>query len=180
MGKENHILQQVYSPAEIEVQVEQMAAKIKLRYHGEPLIVICVLKGAFMLFSDLLKHLDLDIKVDFVRLSSYGDSSSSSRQIKMTKDVECDLVGQHVLLVEDIVDTAYSMNFLLHDFRKRGVKSLGLACLLDKPERREFSVDIDFVGFQGAEGFLVGYGLDFAGNYRELPGIYKLDFVPEK
>lgn len=180
MDKANHSLNKVYSSDQIDVRVKQMATEINLRYHSEPLLVICVLKGAFMLFSDLVKLLNLDVKIDFVRLSSYGESGFSSRQIKMTKDVECELVDRHVLLLEDIVDTGYSMNFLLNDFKKRGAKSLALACLVDKPERREVPVDIDFVGFQGAEGFLVGYGLDFAENYRELPAIYELNFASEK
>ena len=171
-----HVLCEVYSSREIAARVKQMADAVNARYLGEELLVVCVLKGAFMLFSDLLKELDLPVQVDFVRLSSYGESIVSSRSIKLGKDVDCCLSGRNVLVVEDIVDTGYSMRFLFDEFQRRGAKTLALAALVDKPERREVPVEIDFVGFSGAEGFLVGYGLDYAENYRNLPAIYELSF----
>lgn len=177
MERRGRVLREVYSAEEIAVRVSNLAAQINERYLGEPLVAICVLKGAFMLFSDLLKHLKMPVQIDFVRLSSYGNETSTSHNIKMTKDVECELAGQHVLIVEDIVDTGWSMDYLLQEFKKRGVKSLTLASLVDKPERREVGVKIDFAGFQSTNGFLVGYGLDFAEQYRELPAIYELSFT---
>lgn len=177
--KNRHVLREVYSPGEIDARVRQMAAEINARYQGEEVYVVCVLKGAFMLFSDLLKYLEVPVKIDFVRLASYGMSTESSRAINLTKDVEYDLAGRNVLIVEDIVDTGHSMRFLMREFRRREVKSLALAALLDKPERREIEISMDFVGFSGAEGFLVGYGLDYAELYRNLPAIYALSFLEE-
>ena len=178
--KKKHILSAVYSPAQIDERVRLMAEQINRRYQGEEVYVVCVLKGAFMLFSDLLKYLEVPVRVDFVRLASYGMSTESSRAINLTKDVEYDLAGRNVLIVEDIVDTGHSMNYLLREFRRREAKSLAVAALLDKPERREIDIQIDFVGFSGAEGFLVGYGLDYAELYRNLPGIYELSFEDEQ
>lgn len=177
--KTKHILREVYSPAQIDVRIREMAGQINAHYQGEEVYAVCVLKGAFMLFSDLLKYLEVPVWVDFVRLASYGMSTESSRAINLIKDVEYDLAGRNVLIVEDIVDTGHSMNFLLREFRRREVKSLAVAALLDKPERREIEVELDFVGFSGAEGFLVGYGLDYAELYRNLPGIYELSFLED-
>ena len=177
--KHGHILHEVYSSEEINARVRQIAEGINARYQGEEVHAVCVLKGAFMFFSDLLKYLKIPVKVDFVRLSSYGMSTESSREIKLTQKAEYDPEGCNVLIVEDIVDTGNSMSFLLQEFTRRKAKSLGIAALLDKPERREQEVNPDFVGFSRAEGFLVGYGLDYAGLYRNLPAIYKLSFIDE-
>ena len=177
--RSTHNLREVYSSLVVEGRVKQMAEAVNARYRNKDLLVICVLKGAFMLFSELVKHLDMPLRTDFVRLASYGCGTESSRAITLGKDVECDLRGQHVLIVEDIVDTGHSMRFLLDAFQARGPKSLALAALVDKPERREVAVDIDFAGFTGAEGFLVGYGMDFAELYRNLPAIHELSFRSE-
>ena len=177
MEKSEYLLRMVYSAEEIAFRVSQIAVRINQRYAKNPLVVVCVLKGAFMLFADLVRQLKMPVQTDFVRLSSYGCNSFSCRDIRLVKDVECELGGRNVLIVEDIVDTGHSMNYLLREFEKRGVKSLALATLVDKPECREVDVKIDFAGFHGSEGFLVGYGLDFAEQYRELPAIYELCFA---
>lgn len=177
MQKAGHVLRQVYSSEEINLRVSRMAGEINKRYAGEPVIAVCVLKGAFMLFSELLKHLKMPVEIDFVRLSSYGNSSSSSRKVEMSKDVECELAGRNVLIVEDIVDTGWSMNYLFEAFKKCAAKSLALACLVDKLERREVPVNVDFTGLNDVKGFLVGYGLDFAEQYRELSAIFELCFT---
>lgn len=177
MEKTDHILRMVYSPEEIALRVSGLAARINQRYAQEPLTVVCVLKGAFMLFADLVRQLKMPVQTDFVRLSSYGGQTFSCREIRLIKDVDCELDGCNVLIVEDIVDTGHSMNCLLREFEGRGAKSLALTALVDKPERREVDVKIDFAGFHGAGGFLVGYGLDFAEKYRELPAIYELCFA---
>lgn len=159
----------------IQKRVKEMAEEISALYKGQPLVVICVLKGAFLFFSDLVKHLTCEPELDFVRLASYGQSSKSSRTITFTKDVEIPLEGKHVLIVEDIVDTGHSMDFLFRQLQARGVRSLRLAVLLDKNERREVPVTAHFVGFTLPSGFVVGYGLDYAERYRELPAIYEAE-----
>ena len=126
-----------------------------------------------MFFSNLVKRLTCHPELDFVRLASYGDGTEA-HAITFSKDVEISLKDKHVLIVEDIVDTGRSMEFLFHQLEARGAKSLRLAVLLDKKERRQVLVPVDFVGFSLPSGFLVGYGLDYAEKYRELPGVYEM------
>jgi hypoxanthine phosphoribosyltransferase len=171
-------LRQIYGEEQIQTRVAEMAAEISRLYDGEELVVICVLKGAFMFFSDLARRLKGPrVEADFVRLASYGGSSASSRTVSFVKDVELSLAGKHVLIVEDIVDTGYTMDFLLRQFAARGAKSLRLAVMVDKQERREVPVRADFTGFALSGGFIVGYGLDYAERYRELPAIFEA--IPE-
>lgn len=168
-------LRVLISEEAIQNRVKEMAQEINALYKDEPLVVVCVLKGAFMFFSDLVRHLECRPQLDFVRLASYGQDSKSSRNITFTKDVEISLEGKHVLIVEDIVDTGHSMDFLLRQFQARGARSLRLAVLLDKHERREVPVTTHFIGFALPRGFVVGYGLDYAETYRELPAIYEAE-----
>ena len=162
----------LYSPEAIQDRVRDMANEINALYEGEPLVIICVLKGAFMFFSDLLKHITVRPEIDFVRVASYGAGTASSRTISFSKDVEISLDGKHVLLVEDVVDSGHTMNFLFRQLAARGAKSLRLASLVDKRERREADVTVDFPGFVLNDGFILGYGLDYAERYRELPAVY--------
>lgn len=165
----------VFSQEQIDERIRVMADEINAFYKNEPLIVICVLKGAFMFFADLVKHLNMGPKLDFVRIASYGSKTSSEERIYFTKDVELPLKGYHVLVVEDVVDTGRSMRFLFGQLAARGAKSLRLCALVDKLERREVDVKVDFAGFSIPEGFIVGYGLDYAEKYRELPEIRILE-----
>ncbi len=169
-----HDMKEVFSAAVIRRRVEELAAQIDEVYRGETIVAVCVLKGAFPFFSDLVRAMKTDVLIDFVRLASYGDRASSSEHVQITKDVEISLEGRHVLIVEDIVDTGRSMDFLMRYFSSRGAKSIRLAALIDKKERREFSVHSDFAGFDLPSGFIVGYGLDYAERYRTLPAIYEL------
>jgi hypoxanthine phosphoribosyltransferase len=170
-------LRQVYGEEQIQARVAELAATISALYDGKELVVVCVLKGGFMFFSDLTRRLEgPQVEVDFVRLASYGGSSMPSR-VSFTKDVELSLAGKHVLVVEDIVDTGHTMDFLLRQFAARGAKSLRLAVMVDKQERREVPVNADFTGFALPGGFIVGYGLDYAERYRELPAIFEM--IPE-
>ncbi|MBQ9406718.1 MAG: hypoxanthine phosphoribosyltransferase [Desulfovibrio sp.] len=172
-------LQAVFSPEEIAMRVRALAAEIDAVYGDEPLVAVCVLKGAVFFFSDLVRSLqNKNLELDFVRLSSYGRESTSSKHVIFNKDVEIDLCDKHVLIVEDIVDSGYSMRFLLAQFAARRVRSLRLAALIDKSERREMDIALDFVGFRLKKGFIVGYGLDYAERYRALPGIYEI--IPEE
>ncbi len=168
----------LFSAEVIDQRVASIAESINTLYAGEPLVMICVLKGAFMFFSDLVKKVTVNPEVDFVRVASYGAQVSSSRTISFTKDVEISLTGKHVLLVEDVIDSGFTMEFLLQQMRARGAKSLRVAALVDKKERREAQVTVDFPGFSLSTGFIVGYGLDYAERYRELPAIYVA--VPEE
>jgi len=171
-------LKPVYDEKQIQARVVELAAEISAMYEGEALVVICVLKGGFMFFSDLVRRLDgPQVEVDFVRLASYGRGAASSRTVAFVKDVELSLAGKHVLVVEDVIDTGLTMDFLLRQFAARGAKSLRLAVMVDKLERREVPVNADFTGFALPGGFIVGYGLDYAECYRELPSIFEV--IPE-
>lgn len=165
----------LYSEARIEQRIHELAAEINALYAGKPLVMLCVLKGAFMFFSDLLKRMTVAPEVDFVRLASYGNCGVTSGVVSFTKDIEITIVNKHVLIVEDIVDTGASMDFLLRRLHERGAASLRIAALLDKRERRVYPVNVDFAGFEVPAGFVVGYGLDYAEKYRELPELCLLD-----
>ncbi len=170
----------VIPAAAIGRRVAELGAEISARYQGQPLVCVCVLKGAFLFFADLVRHIDLGTggpELDFVRLASYGCSTSRGCQAQFTKDMEVDVVGKHVLVVEDIVDTGRSAEFLLHALERRGAASLKLCAFIDKHERREVGVTVDFAGFPIQKGFIVGYGMDYAEKYRELDAVYEL--VPE-
>lgn len=167
-------LRPVFTPEQIARRVREIASEIDAVYGNEPLVAVCVLKGAVAFFSDLTRSLhNENLEVDFVRISSYGREATSSRHVVFSKDVEIDICDKHVLVVEDIIDSGHSMHFLLGQFAARRVRSLRLAVLIDKGERREVDVPVDFVGFTVAKGFLVGYGLDYAERFRMLPGIYE-------
>ncbi len=168
-------LRVLYSEEVIAKRVRELAGQMNVMYAGQPLVVICVLKGAFMFFSDLVKQITVEPELDFVRVASYGASNTSSKHVSFTKDVEISLVDKHVVLVEDVVDTGHTMDFLNRQMKARGAKSLRIAALVDKKERREVDVTVDFPGFVLSSGFIVGYGLDYAERYRELPAIYTVE-----
>lgn len=161
--------------ATILARIDAMAQEIDAFYNGEPLVVICVLKGGFMFFTDLVRRLRCGPELDFIGLSSYGYGDSSGGTITLTKDVSMPLEGKHVLVVEDIIDTGHSMRHLLEHLHARRARSVRLATLLDKHERREVPVPVDFTGFSVNDGFIVGYGLDYAERYRELPALYTVE-----
>lgn len=168
----------VFGPEEISACVRNMAAEIDACYGAEPLVAVCVLKGACIFFSDLVRCLqNRNLELDFLRIASYGKGTVSSGEVLLSKDVENDIRDKHVLLVEDIVDSGRSMRFVLDTFAARGPRSLRVAALVNKTGRREREVAVDFTGFSLDTGFLVGYGLDYAERYRALPGIYEI--VPE-
>ncbi len=170
-----HTLKEVISEQEIQNRVKELGKEISQVYQGEPLVVICTLKGAFLFFSDLVRSISCPHEVDFVRVASYGNSDTSSHTISFTKDIELNVEGKHVLIVEDIIDTGLTMEFLLNQLAARKAKSVKVATLLSKKARREKSISIDFVGFYINDGFLVGYGLDYAEKYRSLASINELE-----
>lgn len=164
----------VLTQDDIEAAVKKMAGNIAADYNGRELILIGILKGAFIFLSDLARQLPIPVKVDFLRAASYGAGTSSSGNIRLSKELEIDIRGRHVLVVEDIVDTGLTLKYLLDYLRSFGPESLKVCTLIDKHERREADVTIDYAGHTVAEGFLVGYGLDYAELYRNLPAIYHL------
>lgn len=154
-----------------------MAGEIR-RDHPGPLHVVGVLKGAFMFVADLVRHLEGDVSVDFIAVSSYAAGTTSSGEVRVLKDLEVALAGRDVLVVEDIVDTGVTLSYLQQVFRARGPRSLRTACLLSKPARREVEVPVEYVGFTIEDRFVVGYGLDCDEQYRHLPHLFTLDAVP--
>ncbi len=166
-------LKEVLSADVLQSRVREMAAEIDATYGEEQLVVICVLKGAFFFFSDLVRAMEKEVDVDFVRLASYDNGTESSGQVRFTKNVELSLSGRHVLIVEDIIDTGRTMDFFVNYCHSCGATTVRLAVLVDKRERREFSIHADFTGF-ALSGFLVGYGLDWDEKYRTLPALCEL------
>jgi hypoxanthine phosphoribosyltransferase len=166
-------LKVLYSEEAIAERLRALADQINKDYEGKDLVVVCVLKGAFMYFSDLVKLITVSPEVDFVRCASYGKGTSSTKTISFTKDLEVSIEGKHVLIVEDIVDTGHTMAFLIKQLEARGAVSIRLTAIVDKFERREVDVTVDYPGFTLQKGFIVGYGLDYAEKYRELGAIYE-------
>lgn len=164
---------QLFNRAQIEARVRELGREISAHYGDEPLVCVCVLKGAYVFFADLMRSLTIHPIVDFLRLSSYADQTSRSRMI-FSKDMEVDIKDKHVLVVEDVVDTGHSIEFLLKVLEARSPRSAKVAAMINKTERREVDVAVDFVGFPLERGYIVGYGLDYAEQYRELDGIYDL------
>lgn len=155
----------------IDEMVSRIASEINNEYKDEKLIVVGVLKGSFMFLSDLIKKLTVDTEVYFIKASSYGSGTETSGTVKITTDIERDIKGQNVLLVEDIVDSGFTMREVMKLLKEREPKSLKLCSCLSKPSRRECDVAIDYLGFEIPDEFVVGYGLDFDEKYRNLPYI---------
>jgi hypoxanthine phosphoribosyltransferase len=155
----------------IEEKVDEMAAQISRDYGGKDLYLICILKGAAIFTTDLARRITVPVALDFVHISSYGNASVSSRTVTVEKDIDIDISGRHVLLVDGIIDTGDTMDFLLQRYRKRGPASIKVAVLLDKHSRRTVKVPLDYRGFEIPDRFVVGYGMDWGEKYRNLPYI---------
>lgn len=168
--------ERLYSQREIQKRVKELARSISQDYKNKDLILIGVLKGAFVFLSDLSRHLSIPVKLDFVRLASYGSQSHSQGKIRFTKAIELPIRDKHILVVEDIVDTGLTLKFLQEFLNKENPKSVRICALIDKNERKEFPMTIDYLGFSVPQGFIVGYGLDFDEQYRHLPSLYRLHF----
>ena len=174
---ENYRLVPCISAEELEKQVNHLAACINRDYEGKSLVVIGILNGACIFLSDLVRRLSVPVEIDFVRLASYGKGSVTSGEVRITKDVELPVEGRHVLVVEDIVDTGATLLWFLDYLRRWQPESVRICALVDKSERREVEVPLDYVGIRVDKGFLVGYGLDFAEKHRNLPGIHEVEFL---
>ena len=163
----------LFSGADIGNRVQELGREISADYRGRSLVLIGVLKGAFMFLADLARSIDLPVEIDFIRVASYGDATTTSGTIRLTKSPEIDLAGKDVLLVEDIVDTGSTLAWLHKYFKEHQAESIKMCALVDKYERREKDVIVDYSGFRVEKGFLIGYGLDHAEQFRNLPAIYE-------
>ncbi|MEW6734125.1 MAG: hypoxanthine phosphoribosyltransferase [Acidobacteriota bacterium] len=153
----------------IQTRIRELGAQVTHDYQDRELLLICVLKGACLFLSDLIRAIDLNIAIDFIAVSSYGGASKSSGEVRILKDSDMSLKGKDVLIVEDIVDTGLTLSYLQDIFRRREANSVKVIALLDKPERRVRQVDVAYIGFEIPNYFVVGYGLDHAERYRNLP-----------
>jgi hypoxanthine phosphoribosyltransferase len=168
-------LRVLLSSAQIQARVREMGEQISRDYPEGNLNFICILKGACFFLTDLARAMKRDVFVDFMGISTYGKGKSTSGEVRVTKDLDISLEGADVLLVEDIVDSGVTLNYLMKLLEQRRPKSLRIATLLDKPERRQRPVEVSYVGFRIPDQFVVGYGLDFAEKYRNLDDICVLD-----
>ena len=159
------------SEEDILNKVKEIAKNIENDFKGEELLVVGILKGASVFVADLIRHIDLDVNIDFMSVSSYGNSTESSGTVKILKDLDVDIDGKNVLIVEDIIDSGLTLSNLVAALKTRNPKSLKLCTLLDKPQRRKVNMKVDYVGFVIEDKFIVGYGIDYAEKFRNLPYI---------
>ena len=159
------------SEEEIANKVKELAKQIEKDYEGEQLLVVGILKGASVFVSDLIRKIDYDVNIDFMSVSSYGNGTESSGTVRILKDLDVDIAGKNVLIVEDIIDSGLTLSNLVKELKIRNPKSLKLCTLLDKPQRRTSNIPVDYVGFVIEDKFIVGYGIDWAEKYRNLPYI---------
>ena len=164
-------LEVLYSAEQIQQRVAELGAQITRDYAGQSLVLLCVLKGSFVFAADLARHIDLPLRVEFLGVQSYGDNTESSGVVKITLDLSEPISGQDVLVVEDIVDTGLTLHYLTEQLETRGPASVRVCALLHKPARSRRVVTIDYLGFTIPDVFVVGYGLDWAQRYRNLPDI---------
>jgi hypoxanthine phosphoribosyltransferase len=159
------------SSVEIQEKVREIGERITNDYRGEKVLLVGILRGAVVFLSDLMRHLQLPCEIDFMEVSSYGSDTSSSGVVRILKDLEEGITGRHVLIVEDIIDTGLTLSYLRRSLLARKPASLEICALLSKPSRRRVELDVKYLGFEVPDEFVVGYGLDFAGAYRNLPDI---------
>ena len=156
---------------ELEKRVAELGARITEDYRGKDVLMVGILKGAVVFFSDLIRHVDIPVAIDFMAISSYGSATKSSGVVRILKDLDNAISGRHVIIVEDIVDTGKTLAFLKETLLARGAASLKLCTLLDKPDRRRVELNADYIGFTIPDEFVIGYGLDYAEHYRNLPDV---------
>lgn len=169
----DEIVKEILFPrAAIQKRVRELADQISKDYAGRELVIIGVLKGAFIFMADLVREISVPCRVDFTRLASYGAGADSSGKVVMTKDIETSIKGKDILIVEDILDTGLTLQYVVNWLKERNPNSLKICVFLDKRKRRKVSFEADYVGFTIDDGFVVGYGLDFNEKYRFSPDIY--------
>ena len=165
------------SEEQLSAKIAELGAQISRDYEGESVFVVCILKGAAFFACELAKRITVPLTIDFMATSSYGSGTVSSGDVKVTQDLSLDVEGRNVIIVEDIIDSGNTLKYLSQLFRERKAKSVRLCTMLDKPERREVEVAVDYTGFTIPDKFVVGYGLDYDQRYRNLPYIGVLEFV---
>ena len=165
----NKNVEELISGETINKRLDEMSKEIKRDFDGQTIVFVCVLKGAAVLTVELAKRLDMDVRLDFLEVSSYGDETKSSGVVKIIKDISNPITGENVILVEDIIDSGRTLDHIIKHLKAQRPKSLKICALLDKPSRREKEVSINYVGFSIPNEFVVGFGLDYAQRYRNLP-----------
>ena len=168
---DNDIQEVLFSEEQLKNRVQEIARQITADYQGKEIMLISVLRGSFVFMADLCRAIDLPCTLDFMAVSSYGKGTKSSGQVQITKDLSEDITGRHIIVVEDILDSGNTLSYLLKILENRHPASIRLCTLLDKPERRVKPVQVHYSGFTIPDAFVVGYGLDYAEKYRNLPYI---------
>jgi hypoxanthine phosphoribosyltransferase len=164
----------------LQARIAELGSEISREYEGRDLLLVGVLKGAVFFMADLMRELTIPCEIDFMAISSYGAATDSSGVVRILKDLDANIAGRHVLVVEDIIDSGLTLSYLMRSLKARKPASLEICALLTKPERREIEVPVKFVGFEIPNKFVIGYGLDFAERYRNLPYVAVLhpDLIP--
>ncbi|MFQ6372608.1 hypoxanthine phosphoribosyltransferase [Shewanella sp. YIC-542] len=174
-----HTIEMMISAEEIDRKLDELATRINAHYQDtDKLLMVGLLKGSVVFMADLCRRIKGHVEIDFMSVSSYGSTMNSSRDVKILKDVQSDIADRHVLIVEDLIDSGNTLNKVREMLSLREPKSLALCTLLDKPDRREVDVPVDFVGFTIPDEFVVGYGIDYAEQYRNLPYIARV--IPQE
>jgi hypoxanthine phosphoribosyltransferase len=165
----------------LQARIRELGAELSVEYAGRELLLVGVLKGAVFFMADLMRSLTVPCEIDFMAISSYGASTDTSGVVRILKDLDINIEGRHVLVVEDIIDSGLTLSYLLRNLESREPASLEICALLTKPSRREIDVPVRYVGFEIPNKFVIGYGLDFAERYRNLPyvGVLHPDLLPE-
>ena len=176
---ESDITEILFTEEQIQNRLAELAREIERDYQGKDVLIIAVLKGAVMVLSDLVRELKFHAHIDFMAVSSYGSSTKSSGVVRIVKDLDAEIAGRHVLIVEDIIDSGNTLSKVREILSLREPKSLAICTLLDKPSRREVNVPVEYVGFAIPDEFVVGYGIDYAQRYRHLPYIGKVTLLDE-
>jgi len=171
----NDITKVLVSPEQIKAKVTELAAQLDKHYAGKDVLLVGVLKGAVMFMADISRAMQIPVQMVWMAVSSYGHGTQSSGVVRILKDLDADILGRHVLIVEDIVDSGLTLSWLVANLKARGAASVEIVSLLRKPDAAKVVVDVTWVGFEIPNEFVVGYGLDFAENYRTLPGVAVLD-----
>ncbi|MFC4098281.1 MULTISPECIES: hypoxanthine phosphoribosyltransferase [Paenibacillus] len=171
----NDIQEVLYDTDQIQQKVKELGETISATFEGRNPLVICVLKGAFIFMADLVKNITIPLEIDFMAVSSYGHSTKTSGVVKIIKDLDVPVQGREILIVEDIIDSGLTLSYLIDVLERRNAKSITLVTLFDKPSGRKVELNADYSGFVLPDAFVVGYGLDYAEKYRNLPliGILK-------
>lgn len=167
----NVIADTLLSEQKIQARIKELAAEIERDYNNEPIVLIAVLKGSFVFAADLMRQISGNVQVDFISVSSYGNQTETTGKVRLLKDLDTNITDENAIVVEDIVDSGLTLHFLMDHLNMHKPKTLKICSLLDKPERRQIDMTIDYVGFQIPDEFIVGYGIDYAQQYRNLPYI---------